>query len=48
MMHPKALLFGDHEIASKIIQETSPDKTQALGRKVKNFNRSFEFSTETR
>jgi predicted NAD-dependent protein-ADP-ribosyltransferase YbiA (DUF1768 family) len=35
MMHQKALLFGDHEIASKIIQETSPDKTQALGRKVK-------------
>jgi len=33
MMHQKALLLGDHE--------TSPDKTQALGRKVKNFNREL-------
>jgi len=40
-MHQKALLFGDHETASEIIQETSPEKTQALGRKVKNFNKEL-------
>jgi hypothetical protein len=41
MMHQKALLFGDHETASEIIQETSPMRTQALGRKVKNFNKEL-------
>jgi ribA/ribD-fused uncharacterized protein len=38
MMHQKALLFSDNEIADEILKETSPAKTQALGRKVKNYN----------
>jgi len=37
MMHQEALLFSDHETASEIIQETSPERTQAFCRKVKNF-----------
>jgi predicted NAD-dependent protein-ADP-ribosyltransferase YbiA (DUF1768 family) len=40
-MHQQALLFGDYETASEIIQETSPMRTQALGRKVKNFNKEL-------
>jgi predicted NAD-dependent protein-ADP-ribosyltransferase YbiA (DUF1768 family) len=41
MMHQKALLFDYHETASEIIQETSPMRTQALGRKVKDFNKEL-------
>lgn len=38
MMHQKALLFGDNEIAEKIMQASRPDEQKALGRQVKNFN----------
>lgn len=38
MMWSKAILFGDKEIAAKILKSTSPKEHKALGRKVKNFN----------
>lgn len=38
MMWGKAMLFGDEEIAEKILQVTNPSKQKALGRKVKNFD----------
>lgn len=41
MMWGKAMLFGDKEIAEKILQVTNPSKQKALGRKVKNFDREI-------
>ena len=38
MMHQKALLFKDAQIAEQIMKENSPRKIKALGRKVRNFN----------
>ena len=38
MMYKKALLFGDNETASKIIEATDPSEHKRLGRLVKNFN----------
>jgi len=38
MMHHKALLFDDQEIANKIMQTKSQGKQKALGRMVKNFD----------
>lgn len=38
MMHRKALLFGDEEIAEKIILSENPKECKALGRKVKDFD----------
>lgn len=38
MMHQKALLFGDGEIAEQIMQATHPRVQKALGRKVRNFD----------
>lgn len=38
MMHSKAILFKDFEIASKILLETNPRIIKGLGRLVKNFN----------
>ena len=38
MMYHKAKLFGDTEIAEKILKETSPTKIKGLGRKVKGFS----------
>jgi ribA/ribD-fused uncharacterized protein len=38
MMHAKATLFGDADMAAKILRETDPRKAKALGRKVKNFD----------
>ena len=38
MMHGKALLFGDNEVATQILQATSPRKIKTLGRKVKGFD----------
>ncbi|TND09538.1 MAG: hypothetical protein FD123_1129 [Bacteroidetes bacterium] len=38
MMHQKALLFGDREMADKIMQKTNPRDQKALGRKVRNFD----------
>lgn len=37
MMHQKALLFNDHEIAKKIMKTQDPRKQKALGKEVKNF-----------
>jgi ribA/ribD-fused uncharacterized protein len=38
MMHQKAVLFHDPEIAAEILQATEPKVIKALGRKVRNFN----------
>ena len=38
MMHSKALLFGDHQIAEEILKTNDPKKQKALGRKVKGFS----------
>ncbi|KAI1821956.1 DUF1768-domain-containing protein [Xylaria intraflava] len=38
MMHHKALLFGDAEIAAEILKATSPRSVKALGRKVRGFD----------
>ena len=38
MMLNKALLFGDHETADKIMSTNNPHEQKKLGRQVKNFN----------
>ncbi len=38
MMYCKAKLFGDEEIAKKILQASNPREHKALGRKVKGFS----------
>ncbi len=38
MMHHKALLFEDHEVAEQILVAPNPDKAKKLGRKVRRFN----------
>ncbi|XP_022087852.1 uncharacterized protein LOC110977748 [Acanthaster planci] len=38
MMHQKAVLFGDDEIAQEILQEINPQSMKKLGRKVKGFD----------
>lgn len=38
MMHQKALLFEDEEVANAIMRETNPREQKALGRKVRNFD----------
>jgi len=38
MMHAKAMLFGDHEMAAKILQEVHPRRQKLLGRKVRGFD----------
>lgn len=38
MMHGKAVLFGDDEIAAAILAADHPKQHKALGRKVKNFD----------
>jgi ribA/ribD-fused uncharacterized protein len=40
MMYQKALLFGDHIIASEILKTKYPKDQKKLGRKVKNFSAS--------
>lgn len=37
MMYAKAKLFGDHEIAEKIMKEKRPKQQKALGKQVKGF-----------
>jgi ribA/ribD-fused uncharacterized protein len=37
MMHRKALLFGDEEVAARILAARSPKEHKALGRKVRGF-----------
>lgn len=41
MMAQKAILMGDMETLSLILNETEPKKIKALGRKVKNFNEAL-------
>lgn len=41
MMHQKALLFGDYEIAEKVMETKSPKAQKELGRQVKGFNKSI-------
>ena len=41
MMHQKALLFSDHEIAAKILRTTVPKEQKALGRRVSNFSQEI-------
>jgi ribA/ribD-fused uncharacterized protein len=38
MMHGKALLFGDAEMAAKILEADHPKLQKALGRKVRDFD----------
>lgn len=38
MMHQKALLFQDYDIAEQIMNETKPKTIKSFGRKVKNFD----------
>ena len=38
MMFGKAKLFGDDDIAAKILLTTNPKEQKAIGRQVKNFN----------
>lgn len=39
MMYKKALMFGDYEIAEKIMEADHPRDQKALGRKVKGFDK---------
>lgn len=41
MMEKKAILFKDYETASKIMKKTFPGDQKALGRMVKNFNKTI-------
>ena len=38
MMHQKAVVFGDKEMAQNILKETKPKKMKQFGRKVRNFD----------
>ena len=40
MMHQKAVLFKDEEIAAKVLNTASPKQQKALGRKVKSFDQA--------
>ncbi len=40
MMHQKALLFGDNEIADLIMRESNPREQKKYGRMIKNFDKS--------
>lgn len=40
MMHQKALLFGDNEIAELIMKETNPREQKKYGRMIKNFDKA--------
>ncbi|KAI0419230.1 hypothetical protein F5X98DRAFT_84846 [Xylaria grammica] len=40
MMHQKALLFGDAEIAATILEATSPRDVKSLGRAVRGFDQA--------
>lgn len=41
MMHQKALVFGDVEIADKIMEESNPREQKKFGRMIKNFDKSI-------
>jgi ribA/ribD-fused uncharacterized protein len=37
MMHQKAVLFDDHEVAAQILKTTAPKEQKSLGRQVRGF-----------
>ena len=39
MMHQKALVFGDTEIADEIMKENNPREQKKFGRMIKNFDK---------
>jgi hypothetical protein len=39
MMYQKALFFGDHEIAQKVLSEKNPRNQKALGRQIVGFDK---------
>lgn len=41
MMHRKAVLFGDQEMAQKILSTQTPREQKELGRKVRSFDKSL-------
>jgi ribA/ribD-fused uncharacterized protein len=41
MMHQKALLFGDEEIAELIMQENNPREQKKFGRMIKGFDKAL-------
>jgi ribA/ribD-fused uncharacterized protein len=41
MMHQKALLFGDEEIAELIMQEKNPKEQKKYGRMIKGFDKAL-------
>ena len=41
MMHKKALLFGDTEVAEEVMNTKHPRDQKALGRKVKGFDKAI-------
>ena len=41
MMHQKALLFGDNEIAELIMQESNPREQKKYGRMIKGFDKAI-------
>ncbi|RNB81128.1 NADAR family protein [Brevibacillus fluminis] len=41
MMYGKAMLFGDHGIAQRILQTAEPREQKQLGRLVKNFDKAI-------
>ena len=41
MMHQKALLFGDEEIADLIMQEKNPKEQKKFGRMIKGFDKAL-------
>lgn len=40
MMHQKALLFGDNEMAEEIMKEKNPREQKKFGRQIKNFDKA--------
>ncbi len=44
MMHQKALMFNDAEMAAQILKTPNPGKQKALGRKVKDFDPGVWYS----
>jgi ribA/ribD-fused uncharacterized protein len=41
MMHQKALVFGDTEIAEQIMEESNPREQKRFGRMIKNFDKAI-------
>jgi ribA/ribD-fused uncharacterized protein len=48
MMHQKAILFSDHEVAAQILKTTAPKEQKALGRQVRNFDQEVWLANRER